>query len=62
MIKRIYAEQANKLHLDRWVNVYYLILSDKAIYHSSCQVKELDLDNPGDYELELTDEYRSIKK
>ncbi len=32
------------------------MLSDKAIFHSSCQVKELDLDYPEEYGLELIDE------
>ena len=45
MIKGIYAEDADKLNPEQWVNVYYLMLSDKAIFHSSCQVKELNLDN-----------------
>ena len=53
MIKEIHAEKANRLHPLQWVNVYYLILSDKAVFHSSCQVKDLQLSNPGDYVLRL---------
>ena len=60
MIRGIYAEDADKLNPEQWVNVYYLMLCDKAIFHSSCQVKELNLDNPEDYGLELTDEYGNL--
>lgn len=56
MIRGIYAEDADQLNPEQWVNVYYLMLSDKAIFHSSCQVKELDLDYPEEYGLELIDE------
>ena len=60
MIRGIYADEAYKLNPDQWVNVYYLMLGYKAIFHSSCQVKELNLDNPEDYGLELTDEYGNL--
>lgn len=60
MIKGIYADEAHKLNPEQWVNVYYLMLNDKAIFHSSCQVKELNLDNPENYGLEPTDEYGNL--
>ena len=62
MIRGIYAEDADRLNPEQWVNVYYLMISNKAIFHSSCQVKDLKLDNPKDYGLELTDEYGNVKK
>ena len=55
MIKEIYADRANELHPLQWVNVYYLMLSDKAIFHSSCQVKDLQLDNLENYVLRLNE-------
>jgi hypothetical protein len=57
MIRGIYAGEADKLHPEQWVNVDQINVCGRAIFHSSCQVKELDLDNPEDYELEFTDEY-----
>ena len=54
MVKEVHADKANKLNPLQWVNVYYMMLSDKAIFHSSCQVKDLQLDNPEDYVLRLT--------
>ena len=54
MIKVLNADKANKLNPLQWVDVYYLMLSDKAIFHSSCQVKDLQLDNPKEYVLKLT--------
>ena len=56
MIKGIYAEEADQLHPEQWVNVYEIDVCGRAIYHSSCQVKELDLDYPEEYGLEPTDE------
>ena len=54
MVKEVHADKANKLNPLQWVNVYYMMLSDKAIFHSSCQVKDLQLDNPENYVLRLT--------
>ena len=70
MIKVVYADKASLLHpdrasaalRDRWVDVYYLVLSDKAIFHSSCKVKHLKLDNPQDYVLKITDEIEDLVK
>lgn len=56
MIKGIYADEADKLHPEQWVNVYQIDVTDGAIYHSSCQVKELNLDDSEEYGLEPTDE------
>ena len=56
MIKGIYADEADKLYPEQWVNVYKIDVCGRAIYHSSCQVKELDLDDPEEYGLEPTDE------
>lgn len=60
MIKGIYADEADKLDPEQWVNVYHLDFLGKAIYHSSCQVKELNLDEPEEYGLEPTDEYGNL--
>jgi hypothetical protein len=56
VIKGIYADEADKLHPEQWVNVYHLDFMGRAIFHSSCQVKDLNLDEPEEYGLELTDE------
>jgi hypothetical protein len=56
MIKRIYADEADKLNPEQWVNIYHLDFMGKAIFHSSCQVKDLNLEYPEEYGLELTDE------
>lgn len=56
MIKGIYADEADKLHPEQWVNVYEIDVCGRAIYHSSCQVKDLNLDEPEEYGLEPTDE------
>jgi hypothetical protein len=57
MIKGIYADKADQLHPEQWVNVYHLFLN-RAIYQSSCQVKDLDFDedDADEYGLELIDE------
>lgn len=56
MIKGIYADEADKLNPEQWVNVYQIDFTGRAIFHSSCQVEELDLDYPEEYGLEPTDE------
>jgi hypothetical protein len=56
MINGVYADEAYKLDPEQWVNVYHLDFMDEAIYHSSCQVKELNLEYPEEYGLELVDE------
>ena len=48
MIKGIYASEADKLNPSQWVNVYEIDVCGRAIYHSSCQVKDLNLDDPED--------------
>jgi hypothetical protein len=61
MIKGIYADEASSLHPEQWVNVYHLDFTGKAIFHSSCQVKDLNLDEPEEYGLELTDEDGNVR-
>jgi hypothetical protein len=56
MIKGIYADEADKLHPEQWVNVYELDMCGRATFYCSCQVKELDLDDPEEYGLEPIDE------
>jgi len=46
---------------NKWVNVYSIDVFGRAIYHSSCQVKDLDLDDPEEYGLELTDEDGNVR-
>ncbi len=60
MIKGIYADEAHKLHPDQWVNVYEIDVCGRAVFYCSCQVKELDLDDPEEYGLEPTDEYGNL--
>lgn len=62
MIKGIYADEADQLHPEQWVNVYHIDFMGKAIFHSSCQVKELDLDDSEEYGLELTDKYGNVEQ
>lgn len=61
MIKGVYADEAYKLHPEQWVNVYSIDVFDRAIYHSSCQVKELNLEDPEEYGLELVDEDENVQ-
>ena len=60
MIKGIYANEVDLLHPEQWVNVYHIDFTGRAIYHSSCQVKDLNLDDPEEYGLEPTDEYGNL--
>ena len=53
--QKLHPDRASAALRDRWVDVYYLMLSDKPIFHSSCQVKDLKLDNPEEYVLRLTE-------
>ncbi len=55
-IKGIYADEADKLDPEQWVNIYRVYNEVRPIYHSSCQVKDLKLDYPEEYGLELVDE------
>ncbi len=43
MIKGVYADEANKLNPEQWVNIYHVDFMGEAIFHSSCQVKDLNL-------------------
>ena len=60
MIEGIYADEANQLNPEQWVNVYWINSIGRANYHSCCQVKELDLDNPEEYGLELIEEFEDV--
>ena len=60
MIKGIYADEADRLHPEQWVNIYHQGFMGEAIFHSSCQVKDLNLDEPEEYGLELTDSYGNL--
>ena len=62
MIGGIYADEAYKLNPDQWVNVYHLDFMGRAIYHSSCQVKDLNLDDEEEYGLEPTDEDGNVEQ
>jgi hypothetical protein len=55
MIQGIWADEADQLDPNQWVNVYE-INSIGAIYYDTCQVKDLELDEPSEYGLELTEE------
>ena len=56
MIKGISATEAHKLFPEQWVNIYELTLTGDAEFYDCCQVKDLDLDDPSEYGLELIDE------
>lgn len=51
-IKGILATEAHKLSPEQWVNIYELSLIGPEFY-DCCQVKDLDLDEPSEYVLEL---------
>jgi hypothetical protein len=55
MIKGILATEAHKLHPEQWVNIYELTLTGNAEFYDCCQVKDLNLDEPLEYCLELID-------
>jgi hypothetical protein len=56
MINVIYQLRLHKLHPEQWVNVYHIDFMGEAIFHSSCQVKDLNLDDEEEYGLEPIDE------
>lgn len=58
MIKYISAEGHN-LPPEQWVNIYEFTLTGGEFY-DCCQVKDLDLDEPLEYFLELIDEGKVI--
>jgi len=55
MIKIIYANESHKLPPEQWVNIYQLSLAGDAEFYDCCPVKDLDLDEPLEYCLELVD-------
>ena len=60
-IKGIFATEAYKLSPEQWVNVYELSLTG-AEFYDCCQVKDLDLDEPSEYGLELIEEGTVIEQ
>jgi hypothetical protein len=55
MIKIISATEAHKLSPEQWVNIYELTLIGNGEFYDCCQVKDLNLDEPLEYCLELID-------
>lgn len=55
MIKIISATEAHKLSPEQWVNIYELTLTGHGEFCDCCQVKDLNLDEPLEYCLELID-------
>jgi hypothetical protein len=55
MLKLISAEQAYQLNPEQWVNVYELE-GKQAVYYETCQVQNLELEEPEFYGLELVEE------
>ncbi len=55
MIKSISATEAHKLSPKQWVNIYELTLTGNGEFYDCCQVKDLDLDEPLEYYLEVID-------
>jgi len=60
-IKGILATEAHNLSPEQWVNVYELSLIG-AEFYDCCQVKDLDLDEPSEYGLELIEEGTVIEQ
>jgi hypothetical protein len=56
MIKGIPATEAYRLAPEQWVNIYQLSLTGGAEFYDCCKIKDLDLDDPCKYGLELIDE------
>lgn len=54
MIKYISAEGHN-LPPEQWVNIYEITLTGNGEFYDCCQVKDLNLDEPLEYCLELID-------
>jgi hypothetical protein len=48
MICGIWVDEAEQFHPEQWVNLYRIGIG--SIYHSSCQVRDLDLEALGDWE------------
>lgn len=61
MIKLIFATEASKLSPEQWVNIYEFTLIGTEFY-DCCQVKDLDLDEPSEYALELIEEGTVIEQ
>ncbi len=61
-IKGIYADEADKLDPEQWVNVYRIDSAGEASYDGYCQVKDLKLDYPEEYGLELVDENGNLMR
>jgi hypothetical protein len=55
MLHLISAEQADQLNPEQWVNVYELE-GKQAIYYETCQVQNLELEEPEFYGLELVED------
>ncbi|MEG4634104.1 hypothetical protein QUB56_31810 [Microcoleus sp. AR_TQ3_B6] len=60
-IKGILATEAHKLSPEQWVNIYELS-TYQAEFYDCCQVKDLDLDEPSEYGLELIEEGTFIEQ
>jgi hypothetical protein len=55
MIKIILATKAHRLHPEQWLNIYEITRTGNGEFYDCCQVKDLDLDEPLEYFLELID-------
>ena len=60
-MKLIPATEAIKLSPEQWVNIYEFTLIG-AEFYDCCQVKDLDLDEPSEYGLELIEEGTVIEQ
>jgi hypothetical protein len=60
-IKGILATEAHNLSPEQWVNIYELS-TYQAEFYDCCQVKDLDLDEPSEYGLELIEEGTVIEQ
>ena len=60
IIQGISLAEAHNLHPEQWVNIYELGIAGDAEFYDCCQVKDLNLDDPSEYCLELIDEEKVI--
>ncbi|OLP20088.1 hypothetical protein BST81_02295 [Leptolyngbya sp. 'hensonii'] len=51
----VWADQADALSPEQWVNVWWVSRTGHAEFYCTCQVQDLNLDCPSDYGLELID-------
>ena len=54
-VKGVYADE-HQLPPEQWVNVWRINHWGNAVFHSTCQVKDLKLEDLSEYALEFTED------